>query len=181
MFSKIDDIRKALLAGDNSCLQQVFDQCGNYCIKTLKDKYKCSKEDAEDIFIDSIIIFRENVLNNKLQVITSLKGYLLGICVNKYKEQLFKENRQLKHLDEIVQNWYPEEYEEDDSLKIINNKAFSKLSIHCQTILKYFYVEKISMAEIADHLNLANANSVKVTKARCYKKWKDLVEKLKSN
>ena len=70
---------------------------------------------------------------------------------------------------------------EEGLLEKVNKKAFNSLSIHCQTILKYFYVEKISMAEIADNLILANANSVKVTKARCYKKWKDLVEKLKSN
>lgn len=34
------------------------------------------------------------------------------------------------------------------------------------------------MAEIADLLGLANANTVKVSKARCYKKWKELIGKL---
>ncbi|MEM6830372.1 MAG: sigma factor-like helix-turn-helix DNA-binding protein, partial [Bacteroidota bacterium] len=57
--------------------------------------------------------------------------------------------------------------------------SFQQLSPSCQKVLKLFYVEKWSMEEIAQELNLSDANSAKTKKSRCFKKWDQLVEGIK--
>ena len=181
MFLNLEKVRAQLLKGDNSCLQFIFDQHGQYCINRIQLKYNSNPEDAEDIFTDAMLSFRENILSGQIQVLTNVRGYLLRTCINKYKEKQAKELRLKKHLGELKYRWYEDEYVADELLLNLNRESFSKLSDQCRIILKYFYVERYSMAEIAGKLGLANANTVKVSKARCYKKWNELIEELKNN
>lgn len=175
----IKRIKEQLSSGDNSCLQFVFDEYSRYCIGYLRRKFGCTKEDAEDAFTDAMIIFRENILLEKLQTLTNARGYLLKICINRQRESVAQKERQSNYVEEVRYRWYEDISKTDDRLQRINERAFSSLNSKCQSILKYFYIEKYSMAEIAEMLHLANANTVKVSKARCYKRWKELTDELK--
>jgi len=97
-----------------------------------------------------------------------------------YKEKLYRQNQTIKHKPDIKLYLYDEDESKQESelspLMKTSLKAFDQLGDSCQKILRYFYIYKMNMDEIALQMDLANANVAKVSKARCFKKWKTIID-----
>ena len=78
-----------------------------------------------------------------------------------------------------VQDLY--DYEElfDYKNKLIDKiaKLAVKMKEPCKSILKYYYYENLSMAQIAELMKYKNADTVKSQKLRCIKYLEDSLEK----
>ena len=182
----IEDLIKSLKSGDASPLQYVFEECGHYCISTLRNKTNCSPQDAEDYFVDAVMIFRDNILKGSLKELSNLKSYLYGICLN-IQRQNSRANKKLVHapdqsvealfFQEIMEDPMTDGIEEEFSEELLQTcmETLELLTANCKAILEEFYVFGSSMTEIAKKLNLSNANVAKTTKLRCYKKWRELI------
>ena len=153
---------------------------GPYCISNIMRKFGCPREDAEDILIDSIINFRDKILAGKVTYLSSIRNYIYTTCVNMKKERDYYAKRQKEKEGEVILYLYSDNEETksyQEELLQISMQAFRQLSDSCQQILRYFYIYKLSMEQIADELEYSSANTAKVTKARCYKKWLEFVNK----
>lgn len=182
----IKDLIKSLKSGDASPLQYVFEECGYYCTSTLRNKTGCTHEDAEDHFVDAVMIFRDNILKGSLKELSNLKSYLFGICLNLQRQQS-RANQKLVHApDQSVEALFFQDIMEDPMTDGIEGEfsqellqtcmeTLELLTNNCKTILEDFYVFGLNMTEIATKLNLSNANVAKTTKLRCYKKWRELI------
>ncbi len=180
---KIDNlslIRDQLLKGDNSCLEEVFTDESDFCIQNLQKSSKCSLEEAEDIFIESVMNFREKIISGQLEQVRNVRNYIYTTCKNMWSTKVKKEISQEKKLG-AISNFLYEEYENDPFTVIENReeekrllkfskKSFEQLSEQCQDILHYFYVENYRLNDIAELMQLSSANVVKVMKFRCFKK-----------
>jgi hypothetical protein len=51
-------LKLQLKAGNNDKLKFLFEANASYCVRKLVSEHRCSKEDAEDIYTDSILNFR---------------------------------------------------------------------------------------------------------------------------
>lgn len=190
------ELQQQIQKNDEQGLRSVFEQGNRYCVRTLIKKTNCSLADAEDIFMDAILIFRENMLNGKLKHLSNLKTYLFGICWNVWRDLNYARGRWQREQNEVQRQLYlalePEtkglsslEIEEikaeaEHQLKWVQ-KALENLNKNCQELLKLVYMEKRKYEEVAQIMGFASANVVKVSKYRCHKKWVQEIEKTEND
>ena len=162
--------------GNNALLKTFYEQHSNYCIQRLTKENKCTHEDGEDIFIESVMNLREKLISGRVESVVNVRSYLYKTCHNMFLVRLDQNARMKKHLSEIERFYYDSDYlieneVFDPELMVISKKAWNYLSERCKDIIHYFYVDKLDMQEIANLMGLANANVTKTTKSRCYKKF----------
>jgi RNA polymerase sigma factor (sigma-70 family) len=180
----VEALIEQIRSGDNSMLKDVFKLHSGFCLSMLQKQFKCYRQDAEDVYTDSIINFRDKVLQGKLETITSMRSYLFGTCRNMMMMRLRKEKRiQDAALVIFPRGEHdPGESEEDyhDEIRKATYDAMILLPEKCQEILKAFYFDRCSMDEIARKFSLASANVAKVSKSRCFQKLVDQVRGIKT-
>lgn len=186
---ELKQLRKALEKGDNSSLAFIFDEHADFCIQNLVYKNNCSRQDAEDIFVDSLLIFRENILNGKITYLTDVRNYVYTTCRNQYLASLQKNQSQEKKLQkimpvrELLHSEDPlikaEEHSEKEEMLQLATEAFELLNEKCQQVLHLFYVKQHSLKEIAKVTNTSSAGVVKTNKYRCLAKLSKLIDELK--
>lgn len=181
-----DRIILRLKQGDSSCLEDLVIAYKSYCINGLKNKTRCSAEEAEDLFIDALLELRDKVLSGKLDHLINAKSYIFGICYNKWLSEQRIKNKTVQNANDV--EIYYQQYLKNDFLfgddgvdfkmQLINitNKALESIDEKCSKIIRYFYLEKQNMEDIAKTLGFASADVAKTSKSRCFKK---LVKKVK--
>ena len=182
----IEELKK----GNNEPLKILFKEYGEYCTKNLQKKYKCPKEDAEDIFIEAVINFRHKAIHNEIRYPGNIRNYLYSTCCNMWLAKNYYDRRR-QEAGLVAQELLfdhgtndpialQEEADENEKLLEISMEALNSMNEPCRKILQYFYMEGLTMKEIAEKLNLANSNVAKTLKSRCYKKLMEKVNELRS-
>jgi RNA polymerase sigma factor (sigma-70 family) len=176
----LKSLRDELLRGNNQSLKEVFEKYGSYCIKLLQKNTGCAKEDAEDIFMDAVLIFRRNIVTGRIEYLTSVKSYLFTTASNMWLARFKKEKITRERSGDIFAHLYDSSVSEveHEILERISSKAMQSLGEKCQMILTLFYLEELSMKDIAQRLGLANAEVSKTMKSRCLKKLIDEASRL---
>jgi RNA polymerase sigma factor (sigma-70 family) len=142
-----------------------------------------SYQDAKDIFQDVIITFLHLVQENKFVAKSEkeMDGFFMTIARNKWLKKKESDERRYKREDlSLIQN---EGIRQDTPLENLlwheeQSKAisiFNKLDDLCQKILLAFYIDKLSLEEIAIKFNLASEGAAKVKKFRCLKALRSLL------
>ncbi|WP_191860799.1 RNA polymerase sigma factor [Hanstruepera ponticola] len=145
-------------------------------------KYNLNEEALLDIYQDAIIAFVENVTNGKIIALnSSVKTYLFSIGKYMIFKKLKKESK-LETLDlddkrlelsiKLIDNINDETDNEHN--KLIEH-CLDKLGYQCQTVLKLFYYNGLTLEEIQKHLDYSNYNTIKSQKSRCLKNLKELI------
>ena len=171
---KENDIITQIKAGDEKALIHIYTIYRDEFIVWSTQNNAISPENAKDIFQDTIIDFRENILSGQLKELSaSLKTYLFQIGKFKIINFLKRDKRITYHPDtkfiksEIKDHLQAEENEHklDDIAR-----AISKLPEDCQRLLNLYYFKEYDMASIARELNYKNADTAKSKKLICMKK-----------
>lgn len=183
------EIIEQLQSGDNRYLEEIFRMHSSYCIKNLQIKYRCQPEEAEDIFIDAVINFRQKAVQGDISYLTSIRNYLFATCCNMWKASRYQKNSFMRKVPEIKRYFY-QEYQEDitareqdeyiDDLLRITNEAMESLGDKCQRILRYYYFDRYSMAEIAEKMEFSGPDVAKTLKSRCFKRLINRIKELQS-
>ena len=178
--NELNEIIKQLKEGNNIFLQKIFEEHGLYCIKQLKIKYNCPVEDAEDIFIEAVLNFREKVIKGQITFLSNIRNYVFTTCNNMWLSRHRQDLRKIKKTSEVQRFFYEElnhshedikeEITYKESLLNISRKAFNELDEKCRDLLHYFYIDNLKMKEIAGKMGFASAEVAKTSKSRCYKK-----------
>jgi len=169
-------VRSQLVRGDNTSLGKIYIDCKSYCLNYFRKKYKIEDQEFNDLYTDAALILRQNIINNKVTSLDSIKSYLLTICLNLRKKKYTEFSRIQKKNEEIRLLYYPnsDKKVDDDMYKDNQEKAHSslkQLSKKCQEVLIAYYVHDLSMKEIAVEMEFSSANVAKTSKMRCRKKW----------
>lgn len=172
---KLSEIRNSLIAGDNKAFRYIYQEFGDYCTETLIKQRSCSPDEAEDLFIEAVMILRDKILQGKIQELTNTRYYLYKTAENLFLARLKSEKIKTGKQSELKHFFYASEFaNEDDSwdeeLADAASKAWNELSERCKDILYYFYVDTLRFAEIIGLMNFSTIDVAKTTKARCYKK-----------
>ena len=155
----------------------------------LQGQFSLSRTDCEDVFQESFIVLYQNILDGKLDNMTSsLSTYFNAICRNKAHEVLRSHGKELNIIDEYP-NSTKDEFEderidrllalEDDDELIESRKEalvreiVRELPEPCDKILWGFYRDGFSMKTMAQMLSYKNEDTIKVTKHRCCNKFKN--------
>lgn len=169
--------KKQLQQGNTQPLAIVFTKFGPACLRVLQKK-GCSREDAEDILQDAVLIFRQNILEGKLQQSKKLNKYLYTICLNLYRIRQ-RQPIQADISEALLSNSTNQRESAIPEETIVRMmEAFHQLSPKCQQLLTAYYDYGWHMDEIAEKLQLASADVAKATKFRCVRCWTKQIEAL---
>lgn len=178
----LQQITESFLANDNIAFRYIYTNCSQYCIESLQKYRNCTPEEAQDYFIDAVLIFKEKVENGKVTYLSSLQTFLYKICENNYLARLKANKSKNKKLSDLEFYYYSSDHvadEDTDFMELLSNAAkaaWESLGEKCKDIISYFYIDKLRMEQIARLMGFSSANVAKTTKSRCYKQ---LVSKAK--
>jgi RNA polymerase sigma factor (sigma-70 family) len=182
-ISELRELIFNLRAGDTNHLKRVFEENASYCILGLVRKHKCFREDAEDIYVDAIINFREKLLDGKIEFLTDIRSYLFATCNNMFLAR----TKRVERVNKAVQEFYIEKqiFPKDDEtgsrdeLFALTEEGLSSLGEKCRNLLKSFYFDKLGLEEIALKFTMANGNVAKVSKSRCLQRLIDNIRNIR--
>lgn len=131
-----------------------------------------TKDDADDIFQDAMIVFFQLVRNHKYETKKEIEPFVMAVCKNLYIDKLRKANK-------MSVMSFKDDYENipelDNQLtRIVElekaemmHALFQQLDQKCQQILTFCLVEKKSMKEICTLLGYSSENVAKTIHYRC--------------
>lgn len=152
-------------------------------VKKLVLKNSGSREDAEDIYQEALIVFIGKLQSGDFVLTSNLSTYLYGICRLMWNERLRKNAKRIE-VDplKLEDSASPEEdfLSLDDRDHRLAEAAFRQLGEKCRQLLLSFYFKKLSMREIAGQLGFGSEKIAKNQKYRCLEKAKEHLKTLKS-
>lgn len=148
-------------------------------------RYSKDDEYILDLFQDACVVLWKNVQYRKLteeSLKSALSAYLLSI--GKYtmmaKDRKFKEivsDEELSKLAFVEDDF--EELRERLELEDFVYRMVSDMRPPCDKLLKAYYWERLSGAEIAEKYGYSGSDSVKTQKSKCINKLRLLIEKFR--
>lgn len=149
-------------------------------------KYVCAhsgkREDGEEIFNDALIALWKNIRSGayRLSESAAMGTYLMVIVKNTWHKELRKQGRlppltsiseydaDIREAERSIEQLLIEKERNDHFRKIFEMTLNEKE----KGILKAFYIEGLSMQEVADKFGLGNANNAKSHRYQIIKKLK---------
>lgn len=140
-----------------------------------------TKDDANDIFQDAVIILFNQVRLNKFNETYSIDSFMYSVSRNLWIDKVRREKKftayespeqfaaisgDLDHLDDLISK------EKTQAMK----QVFNKLDEKCRQILNYVIHDKYSMKEIKEKMGYTSENVAKTTHYRCKQYLKELVK-----
>ena len=171
-ISDSKDLDKAIL----SLYQQYSETTGAAIIH-----YGGSRQDAEDIFQETVVAFIEIVKKGKYRKEASIKTFLVAVAKNIWLNELKRRERSGfrekqfeygREQNEIDVSHHISDLEKKRELR----ELVYKLGEPCQKILMLFYYENLSMKEIVDHLPYENEQVVRNKKYKCLQQLTGLIK-----
>lgn len=153
----------------------------------LQGKFSMSRSDCEDVFQEAFIVLYKKIIDGELVLTARLSTFFIGICRNKAYEKMRVKGKELYIIDDTPHSIKDEHEDEriDRLLALEDNteqiearkeavvrEIVAKLPAPCDKILWGFYFDGFSMKTLAQMLNYASEDSIKVVKHRCVEKFK---------
>ncbi len=136
-----------------------------------------NSESAADIYQETIIVLYENVQKPSFELNCQLQTFIFSIAKRLWLKQLrgnghlarFNEGEEDEVVD-VTEEISEHLKKESDIVKM--NTSMDGLGEPCSTILKDFYVYKLSMDEISEKFGYTNSDNAKTQKYKCLQRLK---------
>ncbi|MBS1635059.1 MAG: sigma-70 family RNA polymerase sigma factor [Bacteroidetes bacterium] len=133
-----------------------------------------TRQEAEDIFQEGLIIFCRKALSEDFVLSSRIDTYLYGVCRYLWLDELKKKNKmplQETNTGHIASETpeYEADVHEDQHVKTAQ-QAVARLGEKCRALLELFYFKKRSLKEIAQELGFSSEKTAKNQKYRCIEK-----------
>jgi RNA polymerase sigma factor (sigma-70 family) len=134
-------------------------------------------EAAADIYQETIIVLYENVQKPGFELNCQLQTFIFSIAKRLWLKQLRNNGHTLRFKEEEEEEVVDVSEEMSDHLKKESdiekmNACMEDLGEPCKTLLKDFYVYKLSMEEISEKFGYTNADNAKTQKYKCLQRLK---------
>ncbi len=136
-----------------------------------------NSEAAADIYQETIIVLYENVQKPGFELNCQLQTFIFSIAKRLWLKQLRNNGHTLRLKDEEEEEVVDVSEELSDHLKKESdiekmNACMEELGEPCKTLLKDFYVYRLSMEEISEKFGYTNADNAKTQKYKCLQRLK---------
>ena len=148
-------------------------------IEQLVLKNAGTKEEAKDVFQDSLIDFYENVQAGKFKGESTISTYLYSIARFKWLNRLKRKKTETRIIDTQDYTGLGESFEEDFIEKEKEEQLmslFDQLGTSCKDLLIHSIYYNYSMTEIVAKLKFNSEQVARNQKYRCLKKLKELLK-----
>ena len=172
----IDGIRSKNARLIDAIVAYLYHQCQR-SVTRLVTSNSGSPADADDLFQDAMVAFLQNIWDGKFELRDGVKvtTYLHGVANLMWLKALRREKNRSDRNNQYGQQQYSEKTNvpspevaviEQEELTL-SLATFNRLDELCRDILTAFYLDKKSMKQIAEELNLGNEDNAKTRKHRC--------------
>lgn len=175
MKKHLSNIIQQIKQGDEQPLFEIYTLYRDEFIVWSAQQFGATKEQAQDVFQESILDFHQNIMSGKLSELTSSeKTYLFQIGKHKILN-LLKKERRMTYQDalHLIKGKEYEVFMDDQNCiyaqEEISN-AINKLPSDCQDVLNLYYFKEYDMNSIAREMDYKNADTAKSKKSVCMKK-----------
>ncbi len=152
-------------------------------IKKLILKNNGTRQDAEDVFQDALLVLINKIRHTDFVLSSSINTYLYSVCNYMWKDRLKQVNKTINSTIETASDEvsvFQEELKLQAKYKLAEN-AFSQLGKVCKELLILFYYKKLSLQQIAKQLHISSEKVAKNQKYRCLEKARTALTLLKTN
>ena len=135
-----------------------------------------SKEDAQDVFQDALLILCKNVWKGDFVLTAKLDTYLYGVCYNLWRTISKAKGKTItdENLDFPMDDEMEELLAHELKLKKVE-QILQKLGDPCLQLLTLFYYKAKKIKEIVKQMGYKSENSVKVQKYKCMERAKKMI------
>lgn len=174
MSEEHNELFERLKKRDESAFLHLYQRCKGEFIPWIRNRFRLSQEESSEIFQLTMVTFYENVINNRITILTSsLKTYLYSIGKYKALEALRKKGRSQPleiHGESDDADFIPDDNEviDDEERRYeVMEESLRKLGTPCSDILTQFYFHKASLRELKEKLGYGSEESIKSQKFKC--------------
>lgn len=152
-------------------------------IKKLILRNNGSKQDAEDVYQEALIILMNKLQDPEFKLTSSLNTYVYSVCRFLWNDELKKKNKRIEveikgNESFLEEDLIPTKDERDQKLA---ERAFDQLGEKCKDLLGLFYFKKMNLKDIATKLGFGSEKVAKNQKYRCLEKAKDNLRTLQNS
>ena len=168
---------EGIAAEDRNSVEQLYRQ--HYImIQTMVLANAGTKDDAADLFQETVIVLYEKVKNGHFELNCLLKTFLYSIARRLWLKKLQQQQRYISQPDGLEET-VPVEDEIENHLKLQNDffimeSAMNKVGEPCKSLLQAYYLQKKHMNVIAQEFGYTNADNAKTQKYKCLVRLKKL-------
>ena len=137
-----------------------------------------SEEEARDVFQDAVVVLYRKLQIDTFELTCKLQTFLYSVSRNLWlneirSKSLFSAENEIK--DDRAEIIETETNDNNIRNRIVQlNNSIEKLGEPCAGLLKMFYIQNLSMNEIADLMNYTNADNAKNQKYKCLMRLKKI-------
>ncbi|HEY0609441.1 MAG TPA: sigma-70 family RNA polymerase sigma factor, partial [Chitinophaga sp.] len=128
-----------------------------------------TREDAEDIFQEALIILCRKIKTGNFILSAKLSTYLFSVCRFLWNDQQRRQKIAISddNADHILlEDNLPELFEQEKKALLVE-KALQALGERCKELLLLFYHTKMKLRDIAVQMGYSSENTVKNQKYKC--------------
>ncbi|MFK8105224.1 MAG: RNA polymerase sigma factor [Saprospiraceae bacterium] len=182
-FGLSEEDFKALLIklknGDDKLFEHVFLSHFDKCVTFIVKKYNTNKEEAHDVTMDTLLLFRRSLLRDKISYGNMEYLFTLmakQVLFRKRKQEQKQRNQDLEAIeDQMYEEIYPF-YTENETLRAAVERAWKEQKTDCNQILTAVFFQGQTLKELALTENLAY-ETLKKRRQRCLNYLRTLVSK----
>lgn len=168
----------------NEVVRQWFEELKQPFVNYLHKNYNLSYDEVMDIYSSVWEQLWSNICRGRVAPNTKWKAYIFKMGCN-MANKMTSRRPWMVPIDQPEQEGFnevsfeaerkaqeaecPDVYDNPE-LKALLGAELMYVPDPCNKILRYYYYDEMSMAEIADAMNYSSARSVIVTKGRCLEK-----------
>lgn len=177
IYDEEKQLLAALVANDRLAIEKIYRDIFPV-IHGFIIKNNGYTDDARDVFQEALIILFEKAKHDTFQLTCQLKTYIYSVCRRMWLKKLQRENRFFDISDVLrekvsVEEDMEEHQKQTADMKRLEDSLF-KLGQPCKGIIESYYLNKMSMPEIAELFGYTNADNAKTQKYKCLVRLKKI-------
>ena len=170
--TQFDHLVKMLQSGDHTLFKATFLAHFDDCIKFLCKKFNASYDDAYDISMDTLIMFRSRLVEGKVKY-GNVRFLFTQMAVQHYQRKV----KQIYQVDPADLDIPVEEEKIDDDSLAILKQSWMLLGEGCQELLKKVFYGQMKLKDIALEGQKSSV-AIRKQKERCVSKLKNYFQKI---
>jgi RNA polymerase sigma factor (sigma-70 family) len=168
---------QGIAAEDKNAIEQLYKIHYNM-VQTMVIANAGSKDDAADLFQETVIVLYEKVKKGNFELTSQLKTFIYSVARRLWLKKLQQQQRFTKQADDL-EDIMPVEDEVEQHEKVQNDftlmeASMAKVGEPCKSLLEAYYLQKKHMNEIATEFGYTNADNAKTQKYKCLVRLKKL-------
>ncbi len=168
---------EGIAAEDKNAIEQLYKQYFNM-VQTMVLANAGNKDDAADLFQETVIVLFEKVKAGSFELTSLLKTFIYSVARRLWLKKLQQQQKFTKSPDSL-EDVMPVEDEIENHLKIQNDfvimeNSMNKVGEPCKSLLRAYYLQKKQMNTIAQEFGYTNADNAKTQKYKCLVRLKKL-------